>query len=184
MVNMEYFEIFLNSADATEGSSTPHSCRFNLGSVGDFVPNAYIYQNSDYCYVKVKYFSVEETASAFNSANTSTILVEMGGALPNSVRSGDVSVANPKNMEQSSIIGIVPTSMADATYSSNTFDNDFVKAPNILNGDITINLKDQDKSFLSLTGSKAWVMLICVAFEKEPEIRNIPNTGSTNYFSY
>ncbi len=174
-MNMEYYEIFLNSANATEGSSTPHSCRFNLGSVGDFVPNAYIYQNANYCFVKVKYFSVEETASAFNSANTTTILVEMGGALPNSVRSSDVSVANPKNMEQSSIIGLVPTNMADATYSSSTFDNDFVKAPNILNGDITINLKDQDGSFITLTSVKPWSMLICVAFEKEPQIKNMPS---------
>jgi hypothetical protein len=169
---MEYYEIFLNSADAIQGSSTPHSCRFNLGNVNDFVPNAYIYQNSNHCYVKVKYFSVEETASAFNSANTSTILIELNGSLPNSVRSNSISSGNPKNMIQSNIIGIVPTSVADSTYSSNTFDNDFVKCNNILNGDITINLKDQDTVPLLLTASKAWVMLICVAFEKEMDIKN------------
>ena len=74
-------------------------------------------------------------------------------------------------MTQSNIIGIVPTSVSDSTYSSNTFDNDFIKSNNILNGDIEINLKDQDKALLSLTGSKAWVMLLCVAFEKEPQLK-------------
>ena len=87
-------------------------------------------------------------------------------------------------MLQSNIIGIIPTSSTNNTYSSNTFDNDFVKCNNILNGDITINLKDQDQLLLALTGSKAWVMLLCIAFEKQPEIKNLPNTGSTNYFSY
>jgi len=166
-MNMEYYEIFLNSADAINGSSTPHSCRFNLGSVYDFVPNAHIYQNAPYCYAKVKYFSVEETTSAFNSANTSTILIELNGGLPNSIRSNTISAGNPKNMLQSNIIGLVPTSVADSTYSSNTFDNDFVKCNNILNGDINIDLKDQDGVSLLLTASKAWVMLICIAFEKE-----------------
>ena len=164
---MEYYEVFLNSADAINGSSTPHSCRFNLGSVYDFVPNANIYQTAPYCYAKVKYFSVEETTSAFNSANTSTILIELNGGLPNSIRSNTISAGNPKNMLQSNIIGLVPTSVADSTYSSNTFDNDFVKCNNILNGDINIDLKDQDGVPLLLTASKAWVMLICIAFEKE-----------------
>jgi len=169
---MEYYEIFLNSANAVSGSSTPHSCRFNLGSVNNFIPNAYIFQNSNYCFVKVKYFSVEETTTAFNTAGTGTILVELNGALPNSVRSNTLSTANPNNMLQSNIIGIVPTSITKNSYSSNTFDNDFVKCNNILNGDININLKDQDGAFLALTASKAWVMLICVAFEKENDLLN------------
>ncbi len=181
---MDYFEVFLNSADANQGSAKPQSCIFNLGNVNDFVPNAHIYQNSNYCFVKVKYFSVEETTTNFSSSNVGTILIELNGSLPNSVRSNGISTGNPKNMTQSNIIGIVPTSIAGNTYSSNTFDNDFVKCNNILNGDITINLKDQDQLLLALTGSKAWVMLLCIAFEKQPEIKNLPNTGSTNYFSY
>ena len=179
---MEYYEIFLNSANANSGSTTPHSCRFNLGSVNDFIPNAYVYQNADYCFVKVKYFSVEETATAFNTAGTGTILVEINGALPNSVRSNSISTSNPKNMTQSNIIGIVPTSITDNTYSSNTFDNDFIKCNNILNGDININLKDQDGAFLALTGSKAWVMLLCVAFDKKPDLISTPNIREFNYF--
>ena len=109
---MDYYEIFLNSADANSGSTTPHITRFNLGTVYDFIPNAYLYQNSAYCFVKVKYFSVEETNATFNSGGTSTILIEMSGALPQSVRSNNISTANPKNMTQSNIIGVVPTSIA------------------------------------------------------------------------
>ncbi len=168
---MDYYEIFLNSSEAITGSSTPHTTTFNLGSVYDFIPSAYLYQNSAYCYVKVKYFSVEETSSNFNSSAISTILIEMNGGLPQSVRSNSISTSNPKNLIQSNIIGIVPTSASGNTYSSNTFDNDFIKSNNIFNGDITINLKDQDGAFLSLTTSKAWVMLICVAFEKENELK-------------
>lgn len=181
---MDYYEIFLNSADSNNGASTPHITSFNLGNVYDFIPNAYHYQNAEYCFVKVKYFSVEETASAFNTAGTSTILIEMSGALPQSVRSNNISTSNPKNMVQSNIIGIVPTSASDSTYSSNTFDNDFVKSNNILNGNITITLKDQDNALLSLTGSKAWVMLLCVAFEKKTELLNYPHTASSNLFSF
>jgi hypothetical protein len=95
----------------------------------------------------------------------------MNGALPHSVRSNTISTSNHKNMTQSSIIGIVPLSVSDNTYSSNTFDNDFVKSNNILNGDITINLKDQDNLFMNATGNKNWVMLLCVAFEKENELK-------------
>lgn len=170
---MEYFEVFLNSANAISGSSTPHSCRFNLGSVNDFAPTAQNYQTAHCSFVKVKYFSVEETATAFNSAGVGTILVEMNGALPNSVKSQSIATTNPKNMNQSNIIGVVPTSVTDNTYSSNTFDNDYVKAPNIFQGDIVINLKDQDGSFITLTGSKPWVMLLCVAFEKDENYKRI-----------
>lgn len=181
---MEYFEVYLNSADAISGASTPHSCRFNLGSVYDFVPNAYKYAQSHCCYVKVKYFSVEETTANFNTAGTGTILVQLSGILPNSVTSQAISTSNNMNMGQSNIIGVIPTSIAKNSYCSNTFDNDYVKSNNIFNGDITINLKDQDDAFIALTGSKAWVMLISVAFDKDSEVKSHPNTGSTNYFSY
>lgn len=181
---MEYFEIYLNSANSTEGASAPQSCRFNLGSVYDFVPNAFKYSESNYCFVKVKYFTVVETATALNSADISTILIELNGALPNSVKSQSISTSNNMNMGQSNIIGIVPTSIAKNTYSSNTFDNDFVKCNNIFNGDIHINLKDQDGATFTLTGSKPWSMLLCVAFEKTSDIMNHSNTGSTNYFSF
>ena len=36
----------------------------------------------------------------------------MSGALPQSVRSNNISTANPKNMTQSNIIGVVPTSIS------------------------------------------------------------------------
>ncbi len=121
---MEYYEIYLNSGNAVSGSTTPHSCRFNLGSVNNFIPNAYIFQNSNYCFVKVKYFSVEETASTFNTAGTGTLLIELNGALPNSVRSNAISTANPNNMKQSNIIGIVPTASEKGSERAKTGDNE------------------------------------------------------------
>tara|TARA_R110002167_G_C12516797_1_gene637813 strand:- start:337 stop:837 length:501 start_codon:yes stop_codon:yes gene_type:complete len=163
---MEYFEIYLNSADALFGSTTPHSCRFNLGTVNNFVPNAQIYQNNNCCYVKVKYFSVEETVTAFNTLTVGTLLIEMGGGQPNSIKSNLMAVGST-NMEQSNIIGLVPTNITKNTYSTSSYENDYVKAPNILNGDILINLKDQDGVLLTLTGSKPWVMLLSVGYEKE-----------------
>ena len=158
MYNMEYFEVFLNSADANQGSTTPHTTIFNLGSINDFVPNSHLYQNADYCYVKVKYFVVEETLANFNTANVGTILIEMGSAMPNSVRSEEIS-----------------TSIGSNTYSSTRYENDFVKAGNILNGDIVINLKDQDNVSLTLTASKAWCMLLCIGFEKQAQLKNKSN---------
>ena len=47
MYDMEYFDIYLNSANAVLGSATPHSCVFNLGTVNDFVPNSHIYSNAN-----------------------------------------------------------------------------------------------------------------------------------------
>ena len=175
MYNMEYFEVFLNSADANQGKTTPHTTIFNLGSINDFVPNSHLYQNADYCYVKVKYFVVEETLANFNTANVGTILIEMGSAMPNSVRSEEISTSNPRNMTQSNIIGLVPTSIGSNTYSSTRYENDFVKAGNILNGDIVINLKNQDNLSLTLTASKAWVMLLCIGFEKQAQLKNKSN---------
>jgi hypothetical protein len=181
---MEYFEIWLNSADAINGATTPHNCSFNLGNVNDFVPNAYIFANANYCYVKVKYFSVEETVTNFNTAGTGTILIEINGALPNSLRSNNIGTTNPRNTGLSDIIGVIPTGIGDNTYSSTTFDNDFVKSPNIFNGELNIRLKDQDNAPITLTVSKPWCMLLCVAFEKDIDLKNHPNTASTNYFSY
>ena len=166
MYDMEYFELYLNSTNAMSGASTPHSCVFNIGSINDFVPNAYIYQNAHCCYVKVKYFSVEETTANFKTANIGTILIEMNGALPNSVKSNNISTSNSSNMVQSNIIGIIPTSSSDNVYSTVAYDNSYIKSNNILNGNIQINLKDQDGDFITLTGSKPYVMMLCVAFEK------------------
>jgi len=181
---MEYFEVFLNSVDSLAGSNRPNQCIFNLGNVYDFAPNAHLFQNANHCFVKVKYFSVEETESNLNTASIGTIIVEMDGALPNAVRSKGLSSANFQNMVQSNIIGIVPTSITKNTYSSNTYDNDFVKANNIFNGNITISIKDELGVDLNLSSTIDWVMVLCVAFEKDDNIKAIPNTGSTNYFSY
>lgn len=178
----EYFEVYLNSAKSLSGSTTPHICRYNLGSVYDFTPHLQRFSNAPYCYVKVKYFSVEETASNFNSADVGTILIKIDNALPNSLETQSISTSNNKNLQQSNIIGIVPTSIAKNTYSSNTFDNDFIKSPNIFNGDITITLTDQDGANITLTGSKPYVMLLCVMFEDNPDNYNIPNVREYNYF--
>ena len=99
----------------------------------------------------------------------------MGGSLPNSVKSDSLSQSNPKNMIQSNIIGLVPTDLGTNTYSSITYENDFVKSHNIFNGVININLKDQDLVSLTLTGSKGWTMLLCVAFEKQSDLKEKSN---------
>ena len=181
---MEYFEVFLSSIDCISGSNAPNECVFNLGNVYDFAPNAHLFQNANHCFVKVKYFSIEETSANFNTNSIGTIIVEMDGALPNAVRSIPVAGTNFRNMTQSNIIGIVPTSITKNTYSSNTYDNDFVKANNIFNGNITITLKDEIGGKLTLSNGQDYVMVLCVAFEKDDNIKAIPNTGSTNYFSY
>ena len=78
-------------------------------------------------------------------------------------------------MTQSNIIGLVPTNIGSNSYSSIQYENDFVKAGNILNGDIVINLKNQDNVSLTLTASKAWCMLLCIGFEKQAQLKNKSN---------
>ena len=165
---MEYFDILINSADAVSGSTTPHITTFNLGNVYDFAPNAYKFQQADYCYVKVKFFEVKDTAHG-----AGVILININNALPNSARTELLS-ASPKNLTQSGLIGIVPTSSSSHTYSSNTYDNDFVKCSNILNGNITFTLTNETGVNLSLNTNKPFTMLLCVAFEKEADLLNQP----------
>lgn len=179
---MEYFEVFINSANAVDGSTTPHTARYNLGSVYDYAPALQRYADAPYCFVKVKYFSVVETTANFATADVGTILVKIDTALPNSSMTNTISTSNPKNMIQSNIIGVVPTSSTKNTYSSTTYDNDFVKCPNIFKGDITINLTDSDGTAISLTGSKPYHMLLCVAYKDNPNDYNISNTREYNYF--
>ena len=164
---MEYFELLINSGDAMNGSTTPHITTFNLGNVYDFVPNAYKFQQSNYCFVKVKFFEVKDTAHG-----AGVILININNALPNSSRTETISSSNPKNLGQSGLIGVVPTSSSSHTYSSNTYENDFVKCNNILNGNITFTLTNETGTNLSLNGSKPWTMLLCVGFEKNPELLN------------
>lgn len=164
---MEYFELLINSSDALNGSTTPHITTFNLGNVYDFVPNAYKFQQSNYCFVKVKFFEVKDTAHG-----AGVILININNALPNSSRTETISLSNPKNLGQSGLIGIVPTSSSSHTYSSNTYENDFVKCNNILNGNITFTLTNETGTNLSLNQNKPWTMLLCVAFEKEPALLN------------
>ena len=163
---MEYFDILINSADAINGANTPHITTFNLGNVYDFAPNAYKFQQADYCYVKVKFFEIKDTAHG-----AGVILININNALPNSARTELLS-ASPKNLTQSGLIGIVPTSSISHTYISNKYDNDFVKCSNILNGNITFTLTNETGVNLSLNQNKPFTMLLCVAFEKEAELMN------------
>jgi hypothetical protein len=167
----EYYDIFLNSKDAIEGSGLVSVTRFNIGNINDFAPTLYRYGENATCQLKLKYFDIKQTTEHFQTENVSTILVEINQSLPNSVKSNTVSTDNPRNMQQSQVIGIVPVNSNKNTYSDSTsYDNEFVTSYNILKGDITITLKDQNGAVLTgLDGNQdhPYFLAICIGFKKE-----------------
>ena len=74
-------------------------------------------------------------------------------------------------MQQSQVIGIVPVNSNKNTYSDSTsYDNEFVTSYNILKGDITITLKDQNGTALTGldgAGEHPFFLAICIGFKKE-----------------
>ena len=165
--------VFLNSANAVSGSSTPHSCRFNLGSVNNFIPNAYIFQKSNYCFVKVKYFSIDETNTNFDTNACITIQVKLNVGLPQSLESKRIADGNQMNCITSQTIGVLPTGIDTATYGDSTYDNEFVKSSNIFKGVVNIKLDDQDDEPLDfLNKSMPYFMVLCVRFHKNPNLFN------------
>jgi hypothetical protein len=167
---MEKFSVYLNSADAVSGSTTPYRTVFNLGSVYNFAPQAEKYANEPYCYVKVSNFSIKYTASQANTDDISNILVSINSTLPNSatttVNSDGIA------MNQSNIIGSIPMGASNYSYSNVDYDNEMIKCANIFKGNLQIELLTQEGVVMSseLSGSNPYCIMLCVYFENNKSI--------------
>ena len=154
-------------------TSTDNSnCNFNLGSVLDQTPNAQNFQNETDCLLKVKYFSVEQTAAEFTTALLQTIQIRSNVILPNTIES-QFQTTGILNMGSSNILGIIPVGNTTYTYSDlQNNPNDWKCSSNPFKGQIEINITDSNGTPLTILQSKNWYMVICVYFSKTDKINN------------
>jgi len=147
-------------------------CSFNLGSVLDQTPNAQNFQNETDCLIKVKYFSVEQTAAEFTTAVIQTVQIRSNILLPNTIES-QFQTAGIPNMGSSNILGVIPVGNTTYTYSDlQNNPNDWKCSSNPFRGQIEITITDSNGTPLTLLQSKNWYMVLCVYFSKTDKINN------------
>ena len=173
------FYIYLNSADADFGSTTPYETTYSLGSVYNNAPALQHFQDAPYCSIKVCNFAIKYNEQNFNSDDASFVLIRINTSLPNSIdniQSGGFNTS----FGQSQIIGIVPTQASSSgntyttyTYSDTSYDNSPVITSNIFKGNLTIELTKQDGSRLTnLSGSNPYSLLLQVEYQEDPSLYN------------
>ena len=151
------FLIYLNSVNSQQ-NTTPSNMSFNIGSVLGQAPNIINFEKQAYCKIKVRYFSIKRTAAQLTTADISTLLINMMISHPNSIRSTSMTSTEPSNVRTSNIIGVV----------------------NLIIGDISIQILDQDYTeFTGLDQTMPVEMLLEVCFDDDPAIVN-DNSGKLN----
>ena len=180
----EEFELIINSKDNLDGTSAYPTARYNFGSVYDNAPSLQRYADAPYCYIKMSYFSVRETAAAFNTAVIGSLVIRLQGALPNQMETITLADGYNKNLTQGNIIGIMPTGVDGFTYSTNNYNNEYVKCPNIFSGIRTILITNQDGVAYALDSTEHYFMVLKVAFEMDAELNENMNSISHKALNY
>ena len=105
-----------------------------------------------------------------------TLKVELNSSLPQTIQSYRTAITNqPINigLQSSRVISVIPTGSVSATYGDSTYDNEYVKCPNIFRGMTNIQLKKQDNSLAThLDKTNPYFMVISVGFNIDPELFN------------
>ena len=160
-----YYYLYINSADNDSQNTNCKNLNFSLGNVLQSAPNSQQIQDASYCYVKVKYFVLNETPDEYTATNT--IQIRVNKPFPNSFET------KRNGVDTSNILGIVPTGVLDSnsyfleqTYSNVDYDNNYVVMGNIFNGSLNIQLTDQSGTLLadSHTLNKSYVMYLEIYF--------------------
>ena len=167
----EEFELIINSKDNLDGTSAYPTARYNFGSVYDNAPSLQRYADAPYCYIKMSYFSVKETATAFQSGGIGSLLIRLQGALPNQMETITLAQGQNSNLTQGNIIGVMPTGASGFCYSANSYNGEYVKCPNIFSGIRAITITNQDGALYALDSSEHYFMVLKVAFEMDEELK-------------
>jgi hypothetical protein len=170
------FSVYLNSAQALTGPTTPKNCIFSIGSVLNQAPNIQNFQNCAYCKITLKYFSVFQTATQFKADGVTTLLIKLATAQqPNSIESVSVAGGQNSNFITSNIIGVVPTGNSDATYSNGDYDNSPFVISNPFSGDLHIIITDEsgDADTPTITATDPWEAILHIEFPIKPSIKGI-----------
>lgn len=169
------FNVFLNASDCL-AQIPSNTCRWDIGSILSQAPNAEELENAGTVLIKVKYFSIERSATQFTSDATSTIQIRLINQYPNNIESTLQSTTN-KNVISSNIIGVVGTGNSDYTYSDyQSNPNDYVAIANPFKNQIEIQLTDQDGTALANVDNKDWHIWLCVYVPPQVDIltKNMP----------
>jgi hypothetical protein len=168
----EKFNVILSSNRATIGSATPANCQYNMGTVYNNAPALQKYEQADSCFVKVANFSIKYSASTAEVDDTSNILIKISSSLLNTL---DNLNSTQPNLENSRIIGSIPTGASSYTYSNVDYDNDYVKVSNIFKGLLSIELTDQAGADLTdaLSSSNPYTLELSVMYEDNEDNNNI-----------
>lgn len=160
-----YYYLLINSDDNDIEATNTKNLNFNLGSVLQGAPNSQKIQDAPYCYVKLKYFVLDE--SPINYTTTTTIQVRVNKPFPNSFE----TIKN--GVRTSNVLGVVPSGILDtsdffvqSTYSNPDYDNNYVVMGNIFQGSLNIQLTDQDGVLLAdtHTNGKSYEMYLEIYF--------------------
>ena len=178
------FELIINSKDNIDGTSAYPNARFYFGSIYDNAPSLQRYADAPYCYIKMSYFSVKETAVAFQSGGIGSLVIRLQGALPNQMETITIAEGYNQNLTQGNIIGIMPTGASGFCYSTSTYNNEYVKCPNIFSGIRTISITNQDGGAYALDSTEHYFMILKVAFEMDGELNDNMNTISHKALNY
>lgn len=160
----ETFQIYLNSRDAISGSTNPNICEFDLSAI---TPNI----NTDRCRVRVSYFDVAVTSTAWTTAGVSSILITIPShtglysyqSTPSADQGADVSF-----IKLSPVVGVFATGNTGNVANINSANFQYVPTGNIFSGILKIELVDQRRR--SLVGDlnsvdKDWSLILDVEIE-------------------
>jgi len=150
----ETFQIYLRSTQAIIGSASPHLCTFDLSSI---IPNI----NVDRCNVRVSYFDVAVTSTAWKTAGVSTIMIKLSNAFTkNAYETTDSGV-----LANSSLVGVFNTGNVNNVGNSQVSNLQFISVGNIFSGICTVQLLDQNGDSLASdlnSSAKSWNLVLDV----------------------
>ena len=143
--------IFLNSLHAETASTKDQTCTFLFNTL-DLEPSS-----DEVMYARLSYFSIKKTG--FNAGAISTILFTINKqSFNNYATSSNTKII----VSDTNILGFVGVGSSINTYN-NTFQNEYIRvANNTSEGELTINLQDQDGTLLPDAYSDLWEAVIDV----------------------
>lgn len=163
-----YYYLLINSDDNDTTNTNCKNLNFNLGDILSSAPNTQQIQDAPYCYVKLKYFVLNE--DPINYTTTNTIQIRVNKPFPNSFET------KKNGIQTTNILGVVPTRVingshyyVEQTYSNTQYDNNYVVMGNIFNGSLNIQLTDEDGVLLAdtHTNNKSYLMYLEIYFPDE-----------------
>ena len=154
----ETFQIYLRSADAITGASTPDRCEFDLSQI---IPNI----ETDTCRVRVSYLDIGVNSATFKAASVSTILVK----LASKYTKDSFETNSQGGLSNSSLVGVISTGNSDHLSNEAAANLQHVLVGGLFTGQTTVLLQTQSGGSLASvlnTSAEGWSMVLDVEVEQ------------------